>query len=149
MVIRGEEYLKAYPDTALSKHRPDGVIPYLTDIGRKGSLKDWQFRQIVDALEALFSASSWLRPGRAGSPWGYWNDSARSWSPITPPSRATYRYRRQAAATLVERPIRVSAQCGGYTERCPARRSVSYTFGVFPSVRPARPASRWPRNGQW
>ena len=53
-VIRGEQYLKAYPDTPLSMHRPDEVNAYLTAIGRQGSLKDWQFRQVVDALEALF-----------------------------------------------------------------------------------------------
>jgi len=30
------------------------VSGYLEEIGRKGSLKDWQLRQVVDALEALF-----------------------------------------------------------------------------------------------
>jgi len=30
------------------------VSAYLTEIGRKGSLKDRQFHQVVDALEALF-----------------------------------------------------------------------------------------------
>jgi hypothetical protein len=44
--------------------------------------------------------------------------------------------RRRAAATIVERLIRDSAQCGGYTERCPVRRSLSYAFAVFQSVRP-------------
>ena len=40
-VIRGEQYLKAYPDTPLSGHRPEEVSAYLTAIGKKGSLRDW------------------------------------------------------------------------------------------------------------
>ena len=50
-VIRGEQYLKAYPDTPLSMHRPDEVNAYLTEIGRKGSLKDWQFRERAESFQ--------------------------------------------------------------------------------------------------
>jgi len=65
----GKRYLKAYPDTPLSRHRPEEVSVYLEEIGRKGGLKDWQFRQVVDALEALFW-KWWLHLGRAGSTGG-------------------------------------------------------------------------------
>jgi hypothetical protein len=30
------------------------VDAYLTDLGRKPGLKDWQFRQAVDAIRMLF-----------------------------------------------------------------------------------------------
>ncbi len=36
-MIRAEQYLKAHPDTPLSRHRPEEVSAYLTEVGRKGS----------------------------------------------------------------------------------------------------------------
>jgi hypothetical protein len=39
-VIRAEQYLKTHPDTPLSQHRAEQVSAYLTEIGRKGGLKD-------------------------------------------------------------------------------------------------------------
>jgi hypothetical protein len=79
-VLRGEQYLKPYPNTILSMHRPDEVNAYLTEIGRKGSLKDWQFRQVVDALEALFCKVV-VVPWAGRFDWEYWKDSARSLEP--------------------------------------------------------------------
>jgi hypothetical protein len=81
-VIRGEQYLKAYPDTSLLMHRPDDVKAYLTEIGRKGSLKDWQFRQVVAAPETMFYKVV-VAPWAGRFDWGYWKDSARS---LEPPS---------------------------------------------------------------
>jgi hypothetical protein len=121
-VIRAEQYLKTHPDTPLSSHRPEEVNAYLTEIGRKGNLKDWQFRQIVDALEALFGAPS--RHHRA----------------------------RRIATAGERRPRSSRGRSGtrpsAGTERCPSRRRVSYAFAVFQSVRPARPAPRRRRDGQ-
>jgi integron integrase len=79
-VIRAEQYLKAYPATPLSRHRPEEVSAYLEEIGRKGGLKDWQFRQVVDALEALFCKVV-VAPWASRFDWGHWKDSARSLEP--------------------------------------------------------------------
>jgi hypothetical protein len=76
-VVRVEQYLKAYPATPLSRHRPEEVRAYLEEIGRKGGLEDWQFRQIVDALDALFCKVV-VAPWAARFDWGHWKDSARS-----------------------------------------------------------------------
>ncbi len=75
--IRAEQYLKAYPDTPLSRHRPEEVSGYLEGIGRKGNLKEWQFRQIVDALETMFCKVV-VAPWAGRFDWGYWKDSSRS-----------------------------------------------------------------------
>ncbi|MGH8594981.1 MAG: pentapeptide repeat-containing protein [Gammaproteobacteria bacterium] len=79
-VIRAEQYLKTYPEMPLSRHRPEEVGAYLEEIGRKGSLKDWQFRQVVDSLEALFCKLV-VAPWAGQFDWGYWKDSSRSLEP--------------------------------------------------------------------
>jgi len=56
------------------------VSAYLTEIGRKGGLKDWQFRQVVEALEALFCKVV-VAPWASQFDWGYWKDSSRSLEP--------------------------------------------------------------------
>jgi hypothetical protein len=49
-----EEYINANKHLRLARHRPDDVQHYLTVIGGKGYLKDWQFKQLVYALRILF-----------------------------------------------------------------------------------------------
>ena len=53
-VFRVEQYIKAFPNKRLSEHRPEDVSNYLEKQGRIGRMKDWQFRQMVDALQNLF-----------------------------------------------------------------------------------------------
>jgi Phage integrase, N-terminal SAM-like domain len=103
-VIRAEQYLKTYPETPLSRHRPEEVSVYLTEIGRKGSLKDWQFRQVVDALEVFFCKAV-VAPWAGQFDWGYWKDSSRSLEPHhativrdVPLSQASGRHDRQETA---------------------------------------------------
>ena len=79
-VIRAEQYLKTHPDTPLSRHKPEEVSAYLEEIGRKGGLKDWQFRQVVEALETMFCKVA-VAPWADRFDWGYWRDSARSLEP--------------------------------------------------------------------
>ncbi|MGH9962418.1 MAG: hypothetical protein ACREBC_35765, partial [Pyrinomonadaceae bacterium] len=72
----------------------------LEEIGRKGSLKDWQFRQVVDALEALFCRFV-VAPWAGQFDWGYWKDSCRSLATIArdgPLPRASGRHDRQEPA---------------------------------------------------
>ncbi len=53
-VIRVEQYIKAYPGRKLASRGPAEVISFLEKQSKNTRLKDWQFRQIVDAMQNLF-----------------------------------------------------------------------------------------------
>ena len=75
--FRAEQYLKAFPDTPLARHSAADVTGYLQEIGRAARLKDWQYRQLVEALQVLFTKAV-QAPWAKGFDWGYWKDSTRS-----------------------------------------------------------------------
>lgn len=81
-VIRAEQYLKAFPDQQLEKHGPGEVQAYLEKTGRKEGLEDWQYRQIVDAIQNLFKLieADWLEQ----VDWEFWKSSSRSLAPDHP-----------------------------------------------------------------
>ena len=81
-VIRAEQYLKAFRDLKLRAHQPNEVQSYLEKVGRKPGLHDWQFEQIVDAVQKLFQLLEvdWL--DRVD--WEFWKRSAKSLSPNHP-----------------------------------------------------------------
>ncbi|MFK5947603.1 MAG: hypothetical protein QM500_02390 [Methylococcales bacterium] len=56
-VMRIEEYIEANKGVRLTRHNADDISHYLQEIGRKGYLKDWQYRQVVLALKILFVAT--------------------------------------------------------------------------------------------
>lgn len=49
-----ERYINAHKDIRLSTHTGVDLDLYLDEIGRNSRLKDWQFRQVIDALKILF-----------------------------------------------------------------------------------------------
>lgn len=70
-----EKYLKAFDGLALEDHGAAQVEDYLRERGRDEKLQDWQFRQIVEALEILFVEmvdASWAREFS----WHDWSASA-------------------------------------------------------------------------
>ncbi len=77
-MIRAEQFIKA-SEKRLEELEPNDVNRCLEAMGRKGNLKDWQFRQVVDAIQNL------LLTARAACAenvdWDYWRDSARSLEP--------------------------------------------------------------------
>jgi hypothetical protein len=75
-VLRAAKYIQAHPNRKLAEQRPSDVDAYLADVGRQGGLKDWQFRQVVDAIQKLFelAGADWL----AQVDWDHWRASARS-----------------------------------------------------------------------
>ncbi len=75
-VIRAEQYLKAYPGKKLAQHSAPDVNGYLEKLGRNEGLKDWQFRQAVDAIRNLFLIAGVDRI--TGVDWNYWRDSAKT-----------------------------------------------------------------------
>jgi len=50
----GRAVSPTYPDQELLTHTPGPAPRFLEDEGRNTSLKDWQFIQIVDAIQKLF-----------------------------------------------------------------------------------------------
>ena len=49
-----EGYIQDHAGRRLAEHLPHDIDEYLAAKGRIGTLQEWQFRQIVDALRLLF-----------------------------------------------------------------------------------------------
>ena len=75
-VLRAEAYLKAFPDKRLSEHSAEDVTGYLEGVGRKEGIADWQFVQIVDAIQNLLQTAGVAVADEVD--WMYWRDSARA-----------------------------------------------------------------------
>ena len=50
-----EQYIKKHPDNKLKHHTADDLTKYIKDMGRSGHLQDWQFRQLIQSLQILFT----------------------------------------------------------------------------------------------
>ena len=78
-VRRVEQYIEANQGRKLVQHQPADITNYFEKLGREGRLKDWQFRQCVDAIRILFE---WLDGDmRHQVDWQYWLDSTQSLPP--------------------------------------------------------------------
>lgn len=78
-VRHAEQYIKAHSNIKLVQHNALTVETYLKNKGRNPALKDWQFSQLVTALQILFIElvkPSWV----VSFPWQHWKDSARELS---------------------------------------------------------------------
>jgi len=81
-VRRAEDYLKAFPGKRLADHTSEDVTGYLEQAGRLDRITDWQFVQIIDAVETLLVTAK--APVAAQVDWGFWRDSARALAPDHP-----------------------------------------------------------------
>ena len=78
-VRRIEQYIEANSGRKLAQHQPGDITDFFHKLGREGQLKDWQFRQCVDAIRTLFE---WLDLEVCHQvDWQYWLDSAQSLPP--------------------------------------------------------------------
>jgi len=85
-VLRAEEYIKATQDKRLKTQDATDVTRYLEKMGRKDRIPDWQFRQIVDAIQAeQQGVRSGHRTEMAWLPSLPWPSAAR-WLSHTPDS---------------------------------------------------------------
>jgi len=75
-VRHAERYLKAFPGKRLAEHDRRDVTGYLEALGRLDRIQDWQFRQIVAAVEILHSIAGSAANDEVD--WGWWRDSART-----------------------------------------------------------------------
>lgn len=79
-VKRAEQYIKYYPEERLRSHSAQHVVGFFTEIGRDGSLADWQVRQTVDAIRILFCEM--LRSEVcAAVDWQYWSEASARLNP--------------------------------------------------------------------
>ncbi|EIC23404.1 integron integrase [Thiorhodovibrio frisius] len=76
LVRRAEAYLAAFPGKRLKQHKLDDVTGYLQQAGRLDRISDWQFVQIVDAIQNLLVTAK--APVAAEVDWDFWRASART-----------------------------------------------------------------------
>jgi hypothetical protein len=81
-VRHAEAYLKAFPDKRLRQHTREDVTGYLRQAGELDRMADWQFVQIVDAIQNLLVTAR--APVAEEVDWGFWRDSARTLGPDHP-----------------------------------------------------------------
>ena len=75
-VRRAEEYIKSLNGKPLAGQDAADVISYLERMGRKDGILDWQFQQIVDAIQILMEIVD--ADCLQGVDWEYWRASARA-----------------------------------------------------------------------
>lgn len=75
-VVRVERYLRTLHGSKPDDHGAKQVADYVASAGRHPQMQDWQFRQLIHALEIYFlhvRQAHWAK----GFDWKYWSDSAR------------------------------------------------------------------------
>jgi hypothetical protein len=68
-----------FSDINVREHIPDKVNEYFQDAGRKQSLNEWQFVQLVDAIQILFSLALKIE-WAVSFYWDYWKRQLRTYS---------------------------------------------------------------------
>ncbi len=75
-ILRTKQYIAHYPERNVRTHTPQDIERYLSKSGQQQQLKSWQFRQIVHAIQTLFTDAlklSWA----SNFDWEYWHSSAK------------------------------------------------------------------------
>jgi integrase len=75
-VIRVEAFVRSYSEVPLSEYTSKMVQAYFADLGRKTSLKPWQFKQAIAAVRILcvdVLTCDWAKD----FDWEYWNSAAQ------------------------------------------------------------------------
>jgi len=106
-VVHIENYIKYYPNQRLNTHTSDNIEHYLKEIGRKNTIDDYQFYQIIDALSLLFCQLpevSWSQPFDCE----YWKASARSLKTSHPTIARDYTQIQTSNASLNKSPEKFS-----------------------------------------
>ena len=76
-VFRAERYLRSTPHDSPALHQAEDMHAYLDGVGRSGKLEDWQFQQLVDALEILF-VDTVKAPWASSFNWENWHAAGHS-----------------------------------------------------------------------
>ena len=146
-VVRVERYIAAHSTLRLRLHTPTTLDAYLSEAGRDASLPGWRFRQLVHALQLLFTQLVQLAWAQQFD-WQYWLASAqelakqhptlaRHNSPmvVTPPppatqvAPATTDWRERMIAEIRRRHYSIRTE-EAYVNW--AQRYVSFNHGAYP-----------------
>lgn len=96
-VRHAEAYIQAHPGRRLATHTAEEVSTYLEEKGRNGRLADWQFAQVVRALQILF-VELVRTPWATSLPWDDWVSNARELEPTHPTVARDYETPTQASS---------------------------------------------------
>jgi len=134
-VIRAENYLRADRERPFCARDATHVSAYLAGVAERGKVSDWQFRQIIEALEILF-VEAMQAPWATGVDWRYWYRRAAA---IDTPKAASGTTRLRAV------PPRTDPSKDGH--EAPASSPASAHRTEPPRGTPASPEPREPRSG--
>jgi hypothetical protein len=81
-VRHAEAYIGVHQGKRLREHGAGDVSRYLAEVGRRPGLLDWQFLQIVDAIQKLFELAE--VPAHEQIDWRHWRDSASGKMTLSP-----------------------------------------------------------------
>jgi integron integrase len=121
-VRRAEQFLRARPCSDPRAYTATELTAYLQEAGRRPGLKDWQYVQIVDALEVLLREVLQL-PWTDTFDWAYWRASARE----LPADHATLA--RESAP-----PVQSPRDVGDRRDEAPSPEVEQHHAGVLASV---------------
>ena len=82
-VLRAEQFQKTLPNQDLGACSEADTAAYLRRVAERMNLKDWQYEQIVDALEIMLAHVLRL-PWTAEFDWASWRNVARRREPSHP-----------------------------------------------------------------
>lgn len=86
-VRRVEDFLKEVRPESLSRLTEGEVTGYLQQVSSRSNLVDWQFRQLVDALQLLLVDLAQVHTGKMVD-WDYWKAGGTALAPNHPTHRA-------------------------------------------------------------
>jgi hypothetical protein len=75
-IRRVEGFLKARRPASLSQVTAEEITGYLQEVSAQAQLADWQFRQLVDALQLLFVDLAQCPAGKVVD-WDWWKAGGR------------------------------------------------------------------------
>ena len=133
-----EAFISALNGQRLADQTADSVSRYLSRLGQKPGIQDWQFRQAVVAIRILFSM---VKPEWWGQfDWDYWIASSTS----LPPSHPTIARESSSPSTARSRSLSesgVSRLSGGNRELAESLSVAIRTRGL--SIRTEKSYVRW------
>ena len=84
-----EDFIKAQNGRRIKSLSRSDLTEYLEMIGRQNHLKDWQYRQCVNAIRILY-CDLLLTPAGKEVDWNYWIESASELEPEHPTNAHQY-----------------------------------------------------------
>lgn len=82
-VAHVERFLDALKPNSLKRLSSDQITGYLREISSQGRWQDWQFRQLVDALQLLLVDLAQVKAAQVVD-WDYWREAGVALPPVHP-----------------------------------------------------------------